>query len=269
MAYERELDAALEAAHHAGAALQDLYAAFEQVPDAPADISTDADRRSQEIILGVLRRAFPGDAFCAEEQTAGLHGQPATGPRLWVVDPIDGTRGFARKNGEFSVMVAFVDAGRIGAGVVLEPAKQRLTYASRGGGCWRRDRKETKDSRCKVTGTATLADATLVQSRSKTQPTPPVAALKPARVTETYSAGIKLALIARGDTDVYVNTYEAFHDWDVCAGHILVEEAGGRVTGLQGHELRYGEPGAWQRSGLLATNGVLHQAAVEALKAKK
>jgi 3'(2'), 5'-bisphosphate nucleotidase len=269
MAHERELDAALEAAHQAGVALQDLYTAFEQIPDAPAEISTDADRRSQEIILGMLRRAFPNDAFCAEEQTAGLQGQPATGPRLWVVDPIDGTRGFARKNGEFSVMVAFVDGGRIGVGVVLEPAKQRLTYATRGGGCWRRDRKETKASRCFVSGTDSLANATLVQSRSTTQPPPPVAALKPARVVETYSAGIKLALVARGEADVYVNTYEAFHDWDICAGHILVQEAGGRVTGLHGEELRYGEPGAWQRSGLLATNGVLHQAAVEALKTMK
>jgi 3'(2'), 5'-bisphosphate nucleotidase len=105
-----------------------------------------------------------------------------------------------------------------------------------------------------------------VQSRSRTQPTPPVAALKPARVIETYSAGIKLALVARGEADVYVNTYEAFHDWDVCAGDILVAEAGGKVTGLKGEELRYGLPGAWQRSGLLATNGALHEAAVAGLK---
>jgi 3'(2'), 5'-bisphosphate nucleotidase len=92
-----------------------------------------------------------------------------------------------------------------------------------------------------------------------------VAALKPARVRETYSAGIKLALVARGEVDLYVNTYAAFHDWDICAGHILVEVAGGTVTGLGGQELRYGTPGAWQRHGLLATNGLLHQAALERL----
>jgi 3'(2'), 5'-bisphosphate nucleotidase len=82
--------------------------------------------------------------------------------------------------------------------------------------------------------------------------------LQPAKVMETYSAGIKLALVARGEADVYVNSYEAFHDWDVCAGHILVEEAGGRVTGLAGQELQYGLPGAAQAKGLLATNGKLH-----------
>ncbi len=65
---------------------------------------------------------------------------------------------------------------------------------------------------------------------------------------------------------MYVNTYPAFHDWDICAGQILVEEAGGRVSGLHGETLSYGLPGAWQRQGLLATNGVLHAATLEGLR---
>ncbi|HMC63342.1 MAG TPA: inositol monophosphatase family protein, partial [Gemmataceae bacterium] len=80
-----------------------------------------------------------------------------------------------------------------------------------------------------------------------------------------YSAGIKLALVARGEVDLYVNTYSAFHDWDACAGHILVTEAGGTATGLRGEQLRYGLPGAWQKDGLLASNGLLHSAALAAL----
>jgi 3'-phosphoadenosine 5'-phosphosulfate (PAPS) 3'-phosphatase len=76
---------------------------------------------------------------------------------------------------------------------------------------------------------------------------------------------VKLALVARGEVDLYVNTYQAFSDWDICAGHILVEEAGGRVSGLRGQELRYGLPGAHQRHGLLGTNGVLHQPSLEGL----
>ena len=71
--------------------------------------------------------------------------------------------------------------------------------------------------------------------------------------------------MARSEADVYVNTYNAFHDWDICAGHPLVTEAGGRVTGLRGEPLRYGLPGAWQRQGLLASKGVLH-AALERLR---
>src|SRR5207245_8201337 len=100
------------------------------------------------------------------------------------------------------------------------------------------------------------------RSRNPGEPSWPVQALRPARVVETYSAGIKLARVARGEADVYVNTYDAFHDWDICAGHILVAEAGGRVTGLAGQELHYGLPGAWQRDGLLASNGLLHELAL-------
>jgi 3'(2'), 5'-bisphosphate nucleotidase len=263
---DTELQAALEAARRAGAIIFDAYQRFEVIPDARADISTEADRQSQETILSYLHERFPTDALCAEEQTPTLAGAAHTGTRLWIVDPIDGTRGFAKKNGEFSVMIAFVQDGAIGVGVVLEPAVRRLTYAVRGGGCWRLDGDASQPARCTVSTTTALAEATLVQSHSKRGETSgPVRALKPKLVRETYSAGVKLALVARGEVDLYVNTYQSFSDWDICAGHILVEEAGGQATGLRGQEIRYGLPGARQRHGLLATNGVLHEAALAGL----
>jgi 3'(2'), 5'-bisphosphate nucleotidase len=262
--YERERDVALEAASEAGKFLVDAYARFQAIANAPANITTDADRQVQEIVLQRLQTAFPEDALCAEESTVTLKGKPAVGPRLWIVDPIDGTRGFARKNGEFSVMVAFVHDGEIAVGVVLQPAAGRLTFAVRSQGCWRQDGSETP-SLCRVSTVTNLTEATLVQSHSRTpeKKSPMVVALGPARVVESYSAGIKLALVARGEADIYPNTYDAFHDWDICAGHLLVTEAGGKVTGLQGQQLRYGLPGAWQRDGLLATNGWLHEEAIE------
>jgi 3'(2'), 5'-bisphosphate nucleotidase len=267
MPYERELETALEAARRAGEMLVGEYERFQKIADAPADITTHADRQAQEIVLKHLRATFPTDAFCAEEETETLAGAATSGPRLWIIDPIDGTRGFARKNGEFSVMVAFADQGRIGVGLVLEPARARLTYAVRGGGCWRRDRG-SEPQRCQVTRTARMADATVTQSHSRNpaEPSREIRALAPRRVLESYSAGIKLALVARGEADLYLNTYEGFHDWDIAAGHILVDEAGGRVSGLAGQELRYGLPGAWQRHGLLGSNGLVHEEAVARLK---
>jgi 3'(2'), 5'-bisphosphate nucleotidase len=263
---ETELQAALEAARQAGAIICDAYQRFAVIADAPADISTDADRQSQETILSYLHQRFPTDALCAEEQTPTLAAASRTGTRLWIVDPIDGTRGFAKKNGEFSVMVAFVQDGVIGVGVVLEPATRRLTYALRGGGCWQLDGDATQPMRCSVSRTATLAQSTLVQSHSKRGETSgPVRALKPKVVRETYSAGVKLALVARGEVDLYVNTYASFSDWDICAGDILVTEAGGWATGLRGEELRYGLPGARQVHGLLGTNCVLHKEALAGL----
>jgi 3'(2'), 5'-bisphosphate nucleotidase len=259
MAFERELAAALQAAQLAGEFLVAAYARFQAIPDAPSDISTEADRASQEIILEALVRHFPQDAFCAEEQTARGAQLATSGARLWIIDPIDGTRGFARKNGEFSVMIGFVNDGLLGVGVVGEPARNRLTYASQGDGCWRRDDGSEKVA-CRVSTIADLALARLTQTHSRRPeiPSPAAAALRPAQVVESYSAGIKLALVARGETDLYANDYRAFHDWDICAGHILVSEAGGLVSGLHGETLSYGKPGAEQRFGLLASNGLLH-----------
>jgi 3'(2'), 5'-bisphosphate nucleotidase len=265
--FQREMEVALEAAERAGRALRQRYARFKVIPDAPAEISTEADRESQEIILGHINHAFPEDALCAEEETATLASVAATGPRLWIVDPIDGTRGFARKNGEFSVMIAFVEEGHIAVGVVTQPATERLTYAVRGNGCWRCDGAQGTLVPCRVSTVADLTKATLTQSHSRPGAgrSSRVARLNPARIVETYSAGIKLALVARGEADLYLNTYDAFHDWDICAGHLLVQEAGGKATGLGGEELRYGLAGAWQRHGLLASNGLLHEAALKAL----
>ncbi|MGH7174351.1 MAG: 3'(2'),5'-bisphosphate nucleotidase CysQ family protein [Gemmataceae bacterium] len=267
MAHERELEAALEAARQAGQGILAAYARFQAIPDAPMDISTEADRQAQETILSHLKRIFPGDALCAEEQTAALAGVASVGPRLWVVDPIDGTRGFARKNGEFSVMIAFVEEGRIVVGVVREPAKGRCTYAARGQGCWRQD-DGGEPSACRVSSTIDLTAAAMVQSHARHPDVPSRMAqtVRPARVVETYSAGIKLAMVARGEVDLYVNDYTQFHDWDIAAGHVLVTEAGGTVTGLHGEELHYGLPGAWQRFGLLGSNGHIHTEALKCLE---
>jgi len=266
MGHSRELEVALEAGMLAAKKILELYVDFEVIPNAPASITTEADRESQELILQTIRRHFPEDALCAEEKTPTLASALQTGPRTWVVDPIDGTRGFAQKNGEFSIMIALIEEGQPSLGVVLEPALGRLTYAVRGGGCWQHD--EGKDRlACHVSRQDDMAKLTLTQSRSKPGTvSKQVTALAPARVIETHSAGVKLAQVARGEADVYVNHYPNFSDWDICAGHILVEEAGGRVTGLRGQEIRYGSPGAAQRLGLVASNGLLHDAVMERLR---
>jgi 3'(2'), 5'-bisphosphate nucleotidase len=268
MDYARELDAAVDAAAEASAYLRSAYEAFTPVPNAPADITTEADRTSQDLILDRLTAMFPDDAVAAEEGTAALRATRREGVRLWIVDPIDGTRGFAMKTGEFSVMIGLVVNGRVVVGVVAEPALARVTYAQFGHGCWART-GTAMPTACLVTRTERLADAVLVQSHAKKGQTPwPVTALNPNKVIETYSAGVKLAMVARGEADLYVNTYANFSDWDICAGDLLVTEAGGVVTEIAGAPIRYGRPGNAQRGGLLATNGRLHAAAAAALEGR-
>lgn len=262
---DRELAAALLAARKAGELIRREYEAFAAIPDAPAHITTHVDKASQELILGELHRRFPADALCAEEDTPGLAGVPHAGPRAWVVDPIDGTRGFARKTGQFSVMIGFLLDGRPVVGVVLEPAQGRTTYARLGGGCWAHD-DGAEPVRCTVSA-RTVEECVLVQSRSKPGEVSRAARLvRPAGVRETYSGGVKLATVARGEADVYANTYDTFFDWDICAGHILLTEAGGRVTDLSGGAVAYQAADFSQKRGLLATNGPVHDEVLRRLK---
>ena len=256
-----ELNAAREAARLASELLRTEYEKFTAIPDAPVSISTHADKASQELILAFLHDRFPADALCAEESTPAFDVVPKSGRRAWVVDPIDGTRGFAKKVGQFSVMIGLLVDGQPVVGVVAEPAQHRFTFAALGGGCWTHT-GAAEPTRCRVS-TRGFADLVLAQSWLKTGMSPkPVRALTPARVIETYSGGVKLALVARGEADAYANTYETFCDWDICAGQLLVTEAGGTVTTLAGDAITYQGDGFKQKRGLLATNGVIHAEAV-------
>jgi 3'(2'), 5'-bisphosphate nucleotidase len=259
--YRTELAAAREAAARASEYLRTEYEKFVAIPDAPVTISTHADKASQELILAFLHERFPDDALCAEESTPAFDAVPKVGRRTWVVDPIDGTRGFAKKTGQFSAMIGLLVDGQPVAGVVAEPAQHRSTFATVGGGCWTHADDE-EPTRCRVSSRG-FADLILAQSWLKTGMSPkPVRALTPARVIETYSGGVKLALVARGEADAYANVYETFSDWDICAGHLLVTEAGGSVTTLGGDAITYQGERFAQTRGLLATNGLIHTEAV-------
>ena len=264
--YDRELSVALEAAGLASEFIRHEYDSFVAIPDAPVTISTYVDKESQEKILCYLHEKFPEDALCAEESIQGFDDVPKSGTRTWVVDPIDGTRGFAKKVGQFSVMIGLLARGKPVVGVVAEPAQERFTYARLGGGCWTHVGDGTAIN-CRISA-RDPNKLILVQSWSKPgQLTKPVTALKPRRVIETYSGGVKLAMVARGDADVYANTYETFYDWDICAGHILVTEAGGTVTDLTGKPIVYQAADFAQRKGLLATNGPCHDDVLKKLAA--
>lgn len=259
-----------EALQAAGAEVMRRYASFEKIEDAPADISTDADRASQEVILQIISRAFPEDALCGEEATPTLEQATRLGSRLWIVDPIDGTRGFARKNGEFSIMIGFAVDGIVQAGGVLEPAIKRKTYAERGAGCYVQV-GDAAPVRCQVSETADRPTRISMSRSQKGEAADQlVAAFAAQAAVQTYSAGIKLAQVARGETDLYLGDYLTLKDWDVCAGHILVEEAGGQVSNIDGLPIRYfGTGKSLAGRGIIATNGKLHAHALATLASGK
>lgn len=257
----------MSAAREAGTLILDRYRDFARMETAPADISTEADKSSQELIIGKLLSVFGSDGICAEENTPLRASAPVNSDRFWVIDPIDGTRGFALKNGEFAVMIGLVFAGEVVVGVVHEPAIDRTTFAVRGGGCHSFRGNESASTR-RVSTTPSLQSCIASVSRSQSEKSDRRFrdAFGVARTMATYSAGIKLAQIARGETDFYLGDYLGLKDWDVCAGHILVEEAGGRVTDVDGRPIRYDGSGkSLKYRGILASNAACHESAVEIL----
>jgi len=258
--YRKELEAAMAAASLASTIILEAYETLVADPAAQANITTKTDLASQEAILNYLMQRFPSDAFAAEEDTETLKKANKGGNRLWVIDPIDGTRGFVRKSGEFSVMIGFCIDGQVMAGVVHEPALQRITYASHEQGCWSRTAGQ-RPVACLVSETAALSGAVLARSHSK-DPTDPGelgTRLGLSQFLERYSAGVKLAAVARGDADLYINDYPSYRDWDLCAGIILVQEAGGKATDWAGKPLEFGRPGNLQDRGLASSNAELHE----------
>jgi 3'(2'), 5'-bisphosphate nucleotidase len=259
MDWSKELHEAIAAAELAGRFVMDEYERFTPIPNAPASISTHVDRGAQEIILTHLRCQFPHDSILAEETTPTIQDAPVGKSRIWIVDPIDGTRGFAMKNGEFSVMIALALDHEPVVGVVYEPVIDRFTYASKGNGCYTRT-GTAPPQHCGVSPIETPEESAIVLSHRK--PGKPMkgapAAVKAGRVVETYSAGIKLGMVARGEVELYVNEYEGFHDWDIAPGHILVTEAGGRVSGFDGQPVKYALPEKPERKGMIGSNGRIH-----------
>lgn len=210
---------------------------------------TAADRAANEVILEGLHRAFPGDAVLSEES----RDSPArlSASRVWVVDPLDGTREFLARNGEFSIMIGLAIDGAAVLGVVYVPARDLLYAAGEGHGAWQESATGLRRLFCRPAEPARLR---LVGSRSHSEPL--VAEMREALgirdAAVSGSVGIKCARIAEGDRDLYVHPAPHLKEWDTCAPEILLREAGGWVSDCLGEPLRYNKPDPRQPHGIVA-----------------
>ena len=214
---------------------------------------TAADRASQEAILEVLGRQRAGEPILSEEAPAPA-GLAET--RLWVVDPLDGTREFIDRIGEFSVMVGLAVDGAAELGAVYQPATDRLFAGATGLGAWRIEEASTRP---RTEGLATGAlHEPLRFVRSRSHPDERIrrleAALGEVEVILSGSAGSKCALVASGEADLYVHPVPYLKEWDTCAPEAMLRAAGGRVTDCRGEPLRYGKEHPAQPGGIFAAH---------------
>lgn len=237
------LQTLVDAALAAGAEIEAIYGAG-CATETKSDGSpvTEADRRAEAIILARLAAAYPAIPVLAEEE-ASAGRIPDLGARFFCVDPLDGTRGFVERNGEFTVNIALIDEGVAVAGAIYAPDNQLLYYGARGNGAFRaRDGAAAEAIRPRARPSAGL---TAVGSRqhaahgSKEK----VAHLGIADFMQS-SSSLKFCLVAEGSADVYPR-HGTTMEWDTAAGQAILEAAGGRVMALEGPDeagpLRYGK----------------------------
>lgn len=255
MTNDRLLETAKRAALAAGEAILEIYAqdfTIEQKSDRTP--VTEADLASEEIILAILEKAFPGIPILSEERVEKEGLPPAsltTGARrFWAVDPLDGTREFIAKNGEFSVNIALVEGDRPILGVVYGPAR-RVLYAAHGPGTATRERDGGKPE--PISARSRPQDGlVVVHSRSHGDSRRLAEFLQdyPVRERVVCGSALKFGVLAAGEADLYPR-FGTTMEWDTAAGQAVLEAAGGCVSTFAGTPLLYGKPG-FKNEGFLA-----------------
>ena len=226
------------------------------------DPVTEADHAANRAILEVLSERAPVDPILSEESPPPAEGQfDETGSRrLWVVDPLDGTKEFISRNGEFSVMVGLSMAGRAVVGAVFQPDPGMLYMGWTEGGAWSvpivLDGEEVQvgDPSPMRLGPESAGAVRLIRSRS--HPDPLLAALED-RLLDAHtvlcgSVGVKCARIAVDQADVYVHPVAFLKEWDTCAPEAVLRGAGGQVTDCGAGPLTYGKSDPRQPRGIFA-----------------
>lgn len=213
------------------------------------DPVTSADLEADACLREILHGTYPEYGWLSEETVDSLERLERSA--VWIVDPIDGTKEFVSHIPEWGVSIALVEDGEPTVGVIYNPAADELFSAVVGGGAF------LNGKRVFCTETAQLAHATLIVSRSE-DARGEVTALRPrlAEVRPVGSVAYKLAVVAAGRADLNVSV-QPKNEWDVCAGDLLVREAGGHMVDLDGRVRRYNQRDPLIRGGLAAGNSTL------------
>lgn len=227
----------------AGAAVLAVYDSdFEVRGKADASPVTEADERAEAIITAALAELTPDIPVVAEEAVSGGAMPDIAGGRFWLVDPLDGTKEFISRNGEFTVNIALVEHGVPVLGVVLAPALGRLYAGGVGLGAWVDDAAGRRRIRCRDVPAEGLS---VVASRSHGDAAALETFLAGRKVAALVNAGssLKLCLVAAGQADLYPRLGRTM-EWDIAAGDAVLRAAGGLVRRVGSAEpLCYGKPG--------------------------
>jgi myo-inositol-1(or 4)-monophosphatase len=251
-------DVAVEAALQAGAFLRSRFGARHRVSykGSPTNLVTEMDRGAEAIILDAIRGRFPEHGILAEESGA----RDGTVPHRWIVDPLDGTTNYAHGLPFYCVSIALEVDGALAVGVLFDPNRDECFVAERGRGA------TLNGEALRVSATAVLGESLLGTSYPNDLRTAPrnnlaehAALIQRCRSVRTLgSAALGLAAVAAGRLDGYWE--QRLGPWDVAAGALLIQEAGGTVTAVHGGPLDLAAPT------IAASNGAIHSDMVQTLR---
>lgn len=258
----------VELVARAGAVVRDRYARRDLAVEykGPNDPVTEADRAANELLCEGLSKLLPGAQVIAEE-TASEVDDPSRADLTFFVDPLDGTRDFVERTGEFSVMVGLVEGAKAVLGVVGDPMRERTFAAAEGVGAfvlpelaWGARRAIHVSERRERRG------ATLLVSRSR--PSPRLARIGASLEMTSLpvgSAGVKGARVACGEAEAFVHLGTCGYLWDIAAIDALARSAGGRVTNEHGAPIAYRQRELRRDDGVVLSNGHVHDALLAAI----
>ena len=271
MKLKKELDVAIELARKASDEILKIYEeGFEietkLVNEFYSEPVTIADKNSSKIIVSGLAKEFPNDAILSEEEADDIQ-RRLSKSRTWIIDPLDGTKGFTEKEGDFAIQIALTENGTPILGVVLQPIGSNLYFAVKGQGTFLK-RAEEEPKKLQVSDITDFDQMTSAVSRSHR-------GKNMNRIFEHFkfkgeyrhgSVGLKVGFLAQKVADIYIHLSPHTKFWDTAAPQVILEEAGGKLTDIFGDKIRYNLADVKNHNGIFSSNGISHQEAVSHLK---
>ncbi len=267
---EKELETAIELARTAGKIILEFYATDFVIEekifaDKFSEPVTIADRTASKIIVEGLSDAFPADGILSEEEPDDQ--SRLTKKRVWIIDPLDGTKGFVERTGDFAVQIGLAKDGESILGVVFLPLEDKLYFAIKNEGAFLVE-KSGEPQRLQVSDKTDLAEMKIAVSKNHRSP-------KMNRIFTDFglkdeisrgSVGLKVGLIAQRLCDLYIHLSPRTKHWDTCAPEIIICEAGGNLTDIYGDKIVYNTADVHNHNGILAANTAVFDATVARLK---
>jgi 3'(2'), 5'-bisphosphate nucleotidase len=224
---------------------------------------TEADLLSNKIIeKALLKYKWPVLSEESEDNFSRL-----SASKVWIIDPLDGTKDFIQKTGDFSIMIGLIEDGEPIMGVVYVPIKDKLYYAYKDQGSYLKIGKKA-EKKLQVSNISRFPNARLVVSRNHLYPNDVELAkrLDVGKFKKTGSTGIKISLIAENKADLYYNLSGKLGQWDTCAPEIILTEAGGQLTDIDGKYIKYNNKEVKNVKGVVASNRILQDEVIKMQK---